>query len=128
MRVRALPPARRVGPDPRVAAPSPPPANAPAAPPAQLPRTAARQSRDFYKPQYIDFESPLLVQLFGRISGKLSNYTVTLEEQFPAPDALPTFGGEHFTSELILQLDVPADDSEAAAACIAESSLEVAHA
>jgi hypothetical protein len=83
-----------------------------------------RQSRDFYKPQYIDFASPLLVQLFSRITSKLPNFIVTLEEQLPEPDGLPTFGGEHFTSELILQLDFPARVDAPEQASVAESLLE----
>jgi hypothetical protein len=68
----------------------------------------ARPSRDFYKPQFIDFDSPLLAALFGRLSGALANYLVVIEERYPGDEALPAWKGDRRAIELILQFDMPA--------------------
>lgn len=41
------------------------------------------------KPQYIDFTSPLFVQIFLTIVGKDPSVSVNLEEMLPTPDAAP---------------------------------------
>ncbi|HEX2204343.1 MAG TPA: hypothetical protein VHG91_13625, partial [Longimicrobium sp.] len=71
----------------------------------QGPRTAA--SRDFHKPQFIDFASPLLVGLLGKMAANLRNYQVTIEERLPAREDLPTHGGDAYASELVVQLYFP---------------------
>lgn len=43
----------------------------------------ARVSRDFAKPQFIDFQSPLFVNLFEKISAKMENFVVLIEECLP---------------------------------------------
>jgi hypothetical protein len=64
-----------------------------------------RPSRDYAKPQYIDFASPVLVDLFSRLPATLSEYTMHLEERYPGPEALPVSNGERFAAELVVQLD-----------------------
>lgn len=68
-------------------------------------RAANRPSRDFAKPQFIDFASPLLVQLFARLPGALPSFFLLLEECYPETSALPMFGKDAFTCEMIVQLD-----------------------
>jgi hypothetical protein len=56
------------------------------------------------KPQYIDFTSPLFVQIFLTIVGKDLSVGVDLEEMLPTPDAAPVDGeGRRWVVEL--QLD-----------------------
>ncbi len=47
-----------------------------------------RVSRDWAKPQYINFCSPLLVKLFARLPGSLVEVAVILEECLPTPAML----------------------------------------
>lgn len=70
-------------------------------------RKVRGQSRDFGKPQFIDFESPLLAELFGRLPATLDDYVVHIEERYPEPDGLPQVDGQRYAAELILQLDWP---------------------
>jgi hypothetical protein len=62
-------------------------------------------SRDYYKPQYIDFFNPLLVDLFGKITAGLKNYLVTIEERYPDKTQLPSFEEKTFAVEQIFQID-----------------------
>lgn len=64
----------------------------------------ARPSRDWHKPQFVDFGNPLLVRLFARISGGLKHFSIILEECLPPPNALPLSEGEPYAVELVLQL------------------------
>jgi hypothetical protein len=67
-----------------------------------------RSSRDWSKPQFINFASPLLVSLFARLPGMLKGFTLILEECYPDVQSFPTFDGEQFACELIVQIDTPA--------------------
>jgi hypothetical protein len=73
-------------------------------------------SHDYIKPQFIDFHSPLLVDLFGRIASTLPSFMVVIEERLPALDGLPLADGKPYVTELILQLDTQATDSSYACA------------
>ena len=84
--------------------PTPPPSPVPR-PQAHKPQTAG--SRDFFKPQYIDFNNPLLVGLFGKMTVNLNRFLVTLEERYPDADALPRYLGRAYASEMIVQLNFP---------------------
>jgi hypothetical protein len=64
-----------------------------------------RHSRDYFKPQFVDFGSPLLVLLFARLTAGLDEFTVAIEECYPSIDGLPRAASERFTTELILQID-----------------------
>jgi Lantibiotic dehydratase, N terminus len=94
--------------------PGPPPAPAPGAPPAGSatpPATGgARASRaarqHLYKPQYIDFANPLLVDLFSRLPGPAEAFTAILSERLPRREHLPTRHGDPWVTDLILQLDL----------------------
>jgi hypothetical protein len=78
---------------------------------AQAAKQRTAVSRDYRKPQYIDFENPLLVALFGRMIGQLQAFTATLIERYPTADGLPRVDGSAYTNEMILQINsVTADD------------------
>lgn len=71
-----------------------------------------KMSRDLYKPQYIDFNNPLLVGLFGKMTVNLKNYTVTLEERYPLSDGLPEFDGKRYSTEQIFQINFPVNNKQ----------------
>jgi hypothetical protein len=82
------------------------------APAATTAKTAPAQRasplRDWHKPQFIDFASPLLVKLFAHFPTALSRFTLLIEERLPDVDGLPDAGAERFATEMILQFDFPA--------------------
>ena len=75
-------------------------------------QTRRARYRDWRKPQFIDFGSPLLVKLFGQIPAALERFNITVEEQLPSPDGLPDAGAERFVTEMIVQADFPARSGE----------------
>lgn len=77
-------------------------------------RTAEGTSRDYAKPQYIDFTSPLLADLFGRLPVSLNAFTAYFEEQHPEPTDQPCIDGLHHPCEMVFQLDWPAYESPVA--------------
>ncbi len=77
-----------------------------------LERNATRSSRDHQKPQFIDFTSPLLVELFGRVGSALPRYFVTMEEQLPDPLSLASDGRGRYVTEFVVQYSFPAEDPE----------------
>jgi hypothetical protein len=87
----------------------------------------SRKSRDYCKPQFIDFSSPLLVALFGRLPVGLKEYTMAIEESYPAADKLPGANDERFATELVLQFDFP-DDGRQGDDANTTSDTAVAHA
>ncbi len=66
-----------------------------------------KRSRDFYKPQYINFLNPLYVNLFGKLTVNLTNFLVTLEERYPCKEHLPEFNGNYYANEQIFQINFP---------------------
>ncbi len=76
-------------------------------PPAQAQGPALRG--DLYKPQYIDFHNPLLLDLFSKANGPLENFLLVLAERLPAREHLPSGGNdEAFATEFVFQIDFPA--------------------
>lgn len=61
-----------------------------------------KTGRDDYKPQYIDFRSPVLVSLFERLVIKVSTM-FKIEEMLPASSHLASIGNERFVTECTLQ-------------------------
>ncbi|MEM7356380.1 MAG: lantibiotic dehydratase, partial [Acidobacteriota bacterium] len=55
---------------------------------------------DLYKPQFIDFHNPLLLDLFTKAPGPLENFVIVLSERLPAKEHLPSHGEDHFATEL----------------------------
>jgi lantibiotic biosynthesis protein len=74
-----------------------------------------QQSKDFFKPQFIDFGNPLLVGLLGRIAIGLKNFQAVIEERYPDRPALPEHNGEKFVTELVVQLYFPGGTASAPA-------------
>lgn len=65
-------------------------------------------SRDFYKPQYIDFFDPLYAGLFAKLTVTLKNFMITLEERYPENGQLLTDeNGNEYSSEFIFQINFP---------------------
>lgn len=71
-----------------------------------------KMSRDLYKPQYIDFNNPLLIGLFSKMTVNLNNYSVTLEERYPLSEGLPEFNGERYSTEQIFQINFPINNKQ----------------
>ncbi|MEM7354331.1 MAG: hypothetical protein AAF657_26230, partial [Acidobacteriota bacterium] len=69
---------------------------------------------DLYKPQFIDFHNPLLLDLFTKAPGPLENFVIVLSERLPAKEHLPSHGEDHFATELVVQIDFT-DAAESAA-------------
>ena len=65
----------------------------------------SRPSRDYAKPQYIDFSNPLLVDLFGRLPGGLANFTLHIEERYPDAASCAQANGQPYATEFIVQFD-----------------------
>lgn len=57
------------------------------------------------KPQFVDFCSPLLVRLLGRIGQHVEGCVVLLEECLPRHEDLLGCGDSRYATELILELD-----------------------
>jgi hypothetical protein len=74
-----------------------------------------QQSRDFYKPQFIDFANPLLVGLVGKVAQGLKVFSINIEERYPDRVQLPRFGDASFATELVLQLYFPGGTASAPA-------------
>ncbi|MBW3569863.1 MAG: lantibiotic dehydratase family protein [Gemmatimonadetes bacterium] len=72
-----------------------------------------QQSRDFFKPQFIDFGNPLLVGLWGKVAQGLKNFNATIEERYPGREQLARFGGASFATELVVQLYFPGGTASA---------------
>ena len=60
-----------------------------------------------YKPQYIDFTNPLLVDLLARMADSLERFFFTFEERLPAHEHLPSHGKDRYACEMIFQADFP---------------------
>jgi hypothetical protein len=66
-----------------------------------------KMSRDYNKPQYIDFNSPLLVNLLGKISVNLKHFKVIIEERYPQTKGLLSVNDDCYASEQIFQINYP---------------------
>ncbi|HEV3050251.1 MAG TPA: lantibiotic dehydratase, partial [Longimicrobium sp.] len=70
-------------------------------------------SKDFYKPQFIDFGNPLLVGLFGKVAAGLKVYQGVFEERYPDRPQLARHGDASFATELVVQLYFPGGTASA---------------
>jgi hypothetical protein len=89
--------------------------------PKAPPKKMTAPSRDFYKPQFMDFGNPLLVAMLGRLSGGLKHYNIIVEERLPGPGALATADGEAYATEMIIQVDYPNPSGRSAAVAAEEA-------
>jgi hypothetical protein len=85
---------------------------------------AAKYSRDFVKPQYIDFRNPLLVKLFAKLPGPFRQFNVVFEECLPGVEDLPCVDGQAYASELVLQVNFPQCASVAEVAAVPRALAE----
>ena len=80
----------------------------------------SKVSRDFYKPQYIDFNSPIFVSLFSKMTVNLKNFNVVIEERYPSKDQLPKFDNESYATEQIFQINFPVAKTKTAKESLGE--------
>ena len=66
------------------------------------PELTKRLGRDDYKPQYINFNDPLLVHLFEKLLAKVP-YTLKIEEMLPNSQNLLKIDNQRFVSEFVVQ-------------------------
>lgn len=83
-------------------------------------KKVTQPSRDFYKPQYVDFGNPLVIALLGRVATGLKNFTAVLEERYPDRGALARHDGEAYATELVVQLYYPGGTASTPAAAAEE--------
>ena len=72
-------------------------------------------SKDFFKPQFIDFGNPLLVGLLGKVAAGLKSYQGVFEERYPDRAQLPRYGDTAFATELVVQVYFPGGTASAQA-------------
>ena len=82
---------------------------------AEAAKKRTQPSKDFFKPQFMDFGNPLLVGLLGRIATGLKSYQAIFEERYPDRAALPRHGDDRFVTELVVQLYFPGGTASAPA-------------
>lgn len=82
---------------------------------AEAAKKRTQPSKDFFKPQFMDFGNPLLVGLLGRIATGLKGFQAVFEERYPDRPALPEHGGAKFVTELVVQLYFPGGTASAPA-------------
>lgn len=69
-------------------------------------RNRARRDR-VHKPQYIDFDNPLLVDLLGRATENLDAFQAFFYERLPGRQHLARHGEEAYVTEMVIQMDLP---------------------
>jgi len=67
-------------------------------------KSDVQQGNDNYKPQYINFNSPLNILQFGRIINKNKEKDLIIQEALPAYPDMVTIKGQHFASEMFIQI------------------------
>jgi hypothetical protein len=89
------------------------------------PKKVTTPSRDFYKPQFMDFGNPLLVGLLGKLGSGLKHFNVVFEERLPGPGALSRVNGKAYATEMVIQLNFPegTTGAEADAAAAQEATV-----
>ncbi len=63
---------------------------------------------DARKPQFVDFASPLLVELFAALPPEGDDWVLMLEERLPGPGDLAATEAGPVVTELVVELDFPA--------------------
>lgn len=71
---------------------------------------ARQPRRDDRKPQFIDFTSPLLVELFSRVAACSDDWMILIEEDYPAnATALPDAGTGGHRIEFLCEVGIPGE-------------------
>lgn len=65
-------------------------------------KKAGKIGPDDYKPQYIDFNNPLLVNLFSKLTRKVP-FMMQVEEMLPRSEQMLKFGNQKFVTEHMVQ-------------------------
>lgn len=66
------------------------------------PEALKKHGKDDYKPQYISFENPILVDLFNKLLSKVSEQ-LQIEEMLPGRKHLTEINGSHYVKEYKIQ-------------------------
>ena len=66
------------------------------------PKEAEKIGRDDYKPQYLDFDNPLMINLFEKLVEKVP-FRFKVEEMLPHPDHMATINGKKYVTEYLHQ-------------------------
>lgn len=66
------------------------------------PKLAQKLTRDDYKPQYIDFRNPLLIQLLEKLITKVPA-SLKIQEMLPNSSQMMEIDGQRFVSEFVVQ-------------------------
>ncbi len=82
----------------------------PATPPQAPGRKPEAARRDNRKPQFIDFESPLLLKLFERLGRGLPSFRLVIEESLPDREHAFAHSTGDYASECLMQLDISAKE------------------
>ncbi len=69
-------------------------------------KKAKKIPKDFYKPQYIDFNNPLMVELFEKQATNIKNCKVIFEERYPNKKQIINFKDNSFVTEQIFQFNM----------------------
>jgi hypothetical protein len=69
----------------------------------------------------MDFASPLMAGLLGRMAAGLQHYQVVVEERLPDRDGLARHDGEAYATELVVQLYFPGGTASEPAAALADA-------
>ncbi len=74
------------------------------------PELSKRLTRDDYKPQYIDFDNPLLVTLFEKTVVKVPA-AMKIQEMLPSSEQMLRIDGQRYVSEFVVQWYTGAEPS-----------------
>jgi hypothetical protein len=80
--------------------------------PHQAPRDRAQATRrDNRKPQFIDFESPLLLSLFERLGAGLPSFRLIIEESLPDREHAFAHSNGDYATECLIQLAIGTEEA-----------------
>lgn len=65
-----------------------------------------KPSRDYRKPQYIDFQSPFSILLFAKLTVGLKRFSMTIDECLPDYPELLVCDSLPYSTEFIMQIDI----------------------
>jgi hypothetical protein len=74
--------------------------------PESTPKRAARARVNDRKPQFLDFESPLVVKLLARLAAQADDGHLAFLERYPDSSMLTAVDGRRRTTEAVLQIEV----------------------
>lgn len=66
------------------------------------PKLTKKLTRDDYKPQYVDFKNPLLINLFEKLVSKVP-FSMKIQEMLPNSEQMLKIDSERYVSEFVVQ-------------------------